>query len=307
MSSHETRMPAASAPRAPADVYHILMATDGSPASLGAVRFAAALAHRTRATVHALVLSTPYPHVSPSAFEARLPAQIDEDNRRAHLETARTQLADVPGTESWALQAAIGWPSEHIVRSAERWPASLVVVGAGEHGPLDRLLGVETALAIARHSHVPMVAVPATAFALPTHAVVGIDFTDASEAAARSAASLLGTDGLLTLLHASTLAADESDPGSMTDVYTAGAREKLDALRVRLHRETHRRVDVALVHGTIAESLLHYVAEHGADLLALGGHPMGLIDRLLLGSVRSRVLRHAPCPVLVVPPVAAME
>jgi nucleotide-binding universal stress UspA family protein len=42
-------------------------------------------------------------------------------------------------------------------------------------------------------------------------------------------------------------------------------------------------------------------AEIGVDLLVLGSRGFGPVMRLLIGSVSSRVIRKAPCPVLVVP------
>ena len=50
--------------------------------------------------------------------------------------------------------------------------------------------------------------------------------------------------------------------------------------------------------GGAAQTLVE-VAE-GADLLVVGSHGRGVIARTLLGSVSDYVVRHAPCPVLVV-------
>jgi len=41
-----------------------------------------------------------------------------------------------------------------------------------------------------------------------------------------------------------------------------------------------------------------------ADLLVIGSHGRGQVERLLLGSTTERVVQHAACPVLVVPPHA---
>jgi nucleotide-binding universal stress UspA family protein len=43
-------------------------------------------------------------------------------------------------------------------------------------------------------------------------------------------------------------------------------------------------------------------ADVGADVIVVGSHGRGAIERLLLGSVSEQVVRHAPCPVLVVRP-----
>lgn len=52
--------------------------------------------------------------------------------------------------------------------------------------------------------------------------------------------------------------------------------------------------------GDPVEKLLE-AAEMGVDLLVLGSRGFGPVMRLLIGSVSSRVIRKAPCPVLVVP------
>jgi nucleotide-binding universal stress UspA family protein len=54
------------------------------------------------------------------------------------------------------------------------------------------------------------------------------------------------------------------------------------------------------VRGDPVEKLLE-AAEMGVDLLVLGSRGFGPVMRLLIGSVSSRVIREAPCPVLVVP------
>jgi nucleotide-binding universal stress UspA family protein len=40
--------------------------------------------------------------------------------------------------------------------------------------------------------------------------------------------------------------------------------------------------------------------EIGADLVVVGSHGRGFLKQLMLGSVSEHVVRHAPCPVLVV-------
>ncbi len=41
--------------------------------------------------------------------------------------------------------------------------------------------------------------------------------------------------------------------------------------------------------------------EWGADMVVLGTHGRGGLTRLLMGSTAEAVVRHAPCPVLVIP------
>ena len=56
----------------------------------------------------------------------------------------------------------------------------------------------------------------------------------------------------------------------------------------------------ALRTGVPYREILDLVADERADLVVIGTHGRGGIDRALLGSVADRVVRLAPCPVLTV-------
>ncbi|HET9426663.1 MAG TPA: universal stress protein [Gemmatimonadaceae bacterium] len=281
--------------------YRILVGASGEPSSLGALRVAQALARRRSASVHALSVATPFPHRIPTVFNVAPPALIDEDSRRGALEQLRTQLAAVRGTRGWTMRATVGFAADSIVDAAERWPASLVIIGLGHHGFADRLIGSETAVTVAKRCKVPVLAVPPDATQLPMRAVAAIDFTDESVEAAMLAATMLGPNGQLTLIHASVLAVDEGKPGSLLDVYTSGAKMKLHEIEDRVHRRTKRRVSSVVAGGDIVERLVQYAADERCDLIALGGPEHDMLERLLAGSVRTRVLRAVGCAVLIAP------
>lgn len=54
----------------------------------------------------------------------------------------------------------------------------------------------------------------------------------------------------------------------------------------------------------IAQEILTAAARFAADLIVIGTHARTGLRRVLLGSVAEEVLRHATCPVLVVPSAA---
>lgn len=281
--------------------FRVLVATAGDEESRAAIAFTSALAPRLHATVDVLTVVVPFPHRISTGFTVAPPPVIDEDNRQAAVAEVRAQLRSVRGTGKWRLDSALGWPAETIPIAAARTRASLIVIGAGDHGFIDRLVGSETAVGIARRTHVPVLAVPAKTRGLPTNALAAVDFTDSSIASARLAARLLGTGGRLTLLHSSMFIANAPDAGSFVDVYTAGAEAKLARLADEIHHETRISVDTLVVPGQVVPTILGQVKRLKCGLLAIGGHAMSLLDRMMVGSVRAKVLRRAPCPVLIAP------
>lgn len=73
-------------------------------------------------------------------------------------------------------------------------------------------------------------------------------------------------------------------------------------------RERGRNVHIAVVEGdAVAETLVQYARDHGHDLILMSTHGRGGLSRLVFGSVAEAVVRHAPCPVLVVRPQAKGE
>lgn len=55
-----------------------------------------------------------------------------------------------------------------------------------------------------------------------------------------------------------------------------------------------------LIEGSPAREIVDFATEEGCDLIVMGTHGRGGIDRLLLGSVAERVVRGSPVPVLTV-------
>jgi nucleotide-binding universal stress UspA family protein len=86
----------------------------------------------------------------------------------------------------------------------------------------------------------------------------------------------------------------------------AGAEATVDALQrslpspVEVARLVARRSDPGRTVADVA-------AEWGADVVVVGPHRPGALARLLLGAVHERVVRHAPCAVLVTPPARGVR
>ena len=280
----------------------IVVATAGEDESRGALRVAAALAALDGAPVVALGVAAPFPHNLSARVTLRPPTSIDEQTRRDLHERIRDSLHEVSGAELWTVRAFTGTPEDLVNAAAENWNARMIVLGTGRHTRLDRIFGSETAVAVMRSARIPVLAVNKRATGLPDRAVAAVDFTDASASAAALAAQVLAPDGVLFVAHVCAFGDAKAKPGDLIDIYRAGARAKLDETVSQLRTRTKRRVDGVMLAGEPGSAIVAFARREHCDLIALGGHPMALIDRILLGSVRTRVVRDATCSVLIAPP-----
>ena len=69
----------------------------------------------------------------------------------------------------------------------------------------------------------------------------------------------------------------------------------------------HPATETVVRQGPIIDMLEREVAGWHADLLVVGSHGKGWVDRMLIGSVTERLLNHLPTSLLVVPVAAAVE
>lgn len=81
---------------------------------------------------------------------------------------------------------------------------------------------------------------------------------------------------------------------SMTTYVKDMMREVLGRLR-----SSDRTVESKMLHGRAADAIIDDARDFGADVVIVGSRGHGTIASLLLGSVSSEVVDHAPCPVLV--------
>jgi nucleotide-binding universal stress UspA family protein len=59
--------------------------------------------------------------------------------------------------------------------------------------------------------------------------------------------------------------------------------------------------DYELVKGPVVESIIEKAFSYNADVIILGAHNHGFLYRAFIGSVCSGVVKHSPCPVLIIP------
>ncbi len=143
--------------------------------------------------------------------------------------------------------------------------------------------------------------------------LVGVDFSPGSDAAVAQAMDVARRTGAsLCLFHAGVIVDDPTGiPDSMAGTAAAylkivkdqlaADRAQLEALRERI---TGQGVEVSHMIGDgFADTAIASAAgELGIDVVVIGTHGRTGLKRFLLGSVAERVVRMAPCSVLVVRP-----
>jgi nucleotide-binding universal stress UspA family protein len=84
---------------------------------------------------------------------------------------------------------------------------------------------------------------------------------------------------------------------SQAELEQAASEQLNQVVTEPLHSDRVTRVACS---GTPFVEVVRYAKEHQIDLVVMGTHGRGAIAHMLLGSVAERVVRKAPCPVLVV-------
>ena len=282
----------------------LVVATDATPESDGAVRVGLALARRdgANADVFSVVEAPPIVDLdgAPIAdLEQLVEIAVDERGTMLLAQRDRTH----PGIHDWPYELAVGARVDTIVDRARATGASYILLGLGSHGLGARVSLRETALRVIRAAELPVLAVPSDAWGVPHSALVALDFTASSEHAARAALELLGDDGTLYVAHVTPrLPIPQGDSRTWGEITKGAVTSKLEQLVRRLDPPPGVRVEYVHLHGDPAHELVAFAEQMGIDMIAAGTHGRSALGRLVLGSVSTKLVRTAKCWVLVAPP-----
>ena len=291
----------------------VLLATDGSPASAGATHVAERLATELHARVHTVVVLDTRGAPIPPPLDAAIMIADEAVGPGVHAEqeeAVRRGLAATLGHPvDWPVRMGLGTPAASIVREASRIGAAMIVMGLRRHGRTDRVLNDETTLNVIRTAPCPVLGVTPELRQLPKRILAAIDFSSASLAAASTARSLLPHGGRLVLAYVPPLVTFPPDDGEgvihslgvHAGFERAGRELGADGVTVDsvvLNRELKRQ---------IAELLVEYADTTSADLIAAGSARLSRVDRWMLGSVSTDLVRDGRYSVLVVPPAGRRD
>jgi nucleotide-binding universal stress UspA family protein len=281
----------------------VVTGVDGSRESIAALNTAAVIARDRRCPLHAITVLPPFPsyQVGPGAGENR--ENVNE--LRAALRDSELDqiMRALEPPDDWTHETVVGRPAREVAFAAECRGAELIVVGRHRHGAIDRVLGGETTLQIMRMSAIPVLAVDSDLDAVHT-VVAAVDFSPSSIRAAKTAIRLMGKSGTLYLVLVEPPA--ELLPKGFALPEEAQNPDELatwfSQLADGLGRHPGILAEPVVLSGRPVSALVQFAERVGADLIATGSHGHGRIERFLLGSVSTGLVRNATCGVLVVPP-----
>lgn len=131
--------------------------------------------------------------------------------------------------------------------------------------------------------------------------VVAVDFEDPSLKAVAFARRLAGAFGAaVTLVHAlehPAAAAAHGTPQAAVEASEDATRSRLESLL----QDFGSRSTATVAYGDPASVIVEAAQDASADLIVMGTHGRSGLERLMLGSVATRVVKDPPCAVLIVP------
>jgi nucleotide-binding universal stress UspA family protein len=180
--------------------------------------------------------------------------------------------------------------------------ARMLVVGARrDHGTVGLRLG-SVAEQVTTNARCPVAVVRPPSVPEPMDVVVGVDGSSNSDVTLRLAATeARRLDGRLVVVHAYRLPAPaEYGPNAGVDEphHRAAAEELVERALYRLGPDRDAlKIETRAVHDGAADALLE--AASAAAVLVVGARGLSGFERLRIGSVSQRVLRRAPCTVVI--------
>lgn len=218
---------------------------------------------------------------------------------RARIETA------LAGEVAWdvlhGLKVRDGWPPAALDDEVRESGAELLVLGAKHHTTLGRWLGGSTVHNVARMLRVPVLVVGSPPPAI-RRVLVAVDTSSAArptlEFAERFADLFDAELRVLYVIEPLPIIPETPpsvNPGDYERLLEEECAQKVwplvgpDAEKVTRHASAET--------GIAAEA-----ADWAADLVVVGSHGKGFVERMLVGSVTERLLNQLPSPMLLVVP-----
>ncbi len=286
---------------------NLLLLTDFSEPSEGALRFAMAIGRGYGARVHVLHVLLPEAYVDATRDLSIAAVEGQEENARMEMQRIESQLAGL-GHEAILERRTQVWPA--LREALESRAIDLVVLGTHGRTGAEKLLLGSVAEEVFRRAWVPVLTIGPGVHGEAHHAayfhriLLAMDFTPESLGALPYAISLAQRNqARLTLLHVMKQKGHRTSREQRAFEISVAEANHLLYQTVPADAELAHAPEVAVEYGDPAEKIVQFARARKADLIVLG------VRRAAreLGPARHpgqatayKVVGHAGCPVLTV-------
>jgi len=268
-----------------AKLEHILLATDGSECSEGAIREAFEIAKVCSSKLYVVSAVETNPE-----FSAHAPDLVEQAaaETREHLEAMQKRAED-EGVNCETIAHHGGDVQDHILKEAEKVEAALIVMGRRGQSSLRRLMmGSVTELVVGR-APCDVLVVPRDASMACLKILVA---TDGSEESQRGVAEAIGLakrcgSSLVAISVARKKTEGEEALNNVQWVKEFAEKEGVD-------------IETVTAIGSPYDNIVQTAKDKGVDMIVVGRKGESGIKRLLMGSVTERVIGLASCAVMVI-------
>jgi hypothetical protein len=267
-----------------AKLERLLLSTDGSEYSEGAVRESINLAKACRSKLYAVSVIETNPE-----FDALAPGLVEKmvKERKKYLEAVKSK-ASKAGVDCEIIAHQGEETYEYIVDEAAKNKVGMIIMGRyGRTGLGRAMMGSVTAKVIG-HTLCKIMVVPKDAKLTFDKILIATDGSMHSEFAANEAIDIAKRSGG-TLIVLSVARKDEN---------LATAKECVDIVKGLAEKEGIS-VEALIRKGVPHEVIVNTAAHEEVGLIVVGSHGRTGITKLLMGSVTERVIGHAKGAVLV--------
>jgi len=279
----------------------VLVGVDASPAGGLAAACGWAVAEAARVPchlVHAVREPAGLARAARDSAEHRVISERLVANAR---DTVDEMVRSVVPAAMESLEIRIGNPAWILTQAVKERSAGLLVLGGKHHSAPARWFGGSTAHHAVRTLDVPLLvaAAQSTAFA---RVLVATDLSDAAAATIMAAQAFAGLFGAtVRALHVVEPLPSIPDVGIEPDecAHLEVAEGETKASLVALGVDST--VEPVVQCGAPARTIADTAADWSADVVVVGSHGKGWIDRVLLGSTTERLLNRLPCSLLIIP------
>lgn len=295
-------------------IRNVLVPIDFSAPSLEAIEAASPLVKHFGADLHLVHVFEPdYPASSMAAIPLVVPElEVGKRIRRRLRDVAASYSVPVSREN---IRAIKGRPFEEICRVAQEIDIDLIVIATRGNTGLRHFVIGSTAERVVRYSHCPVLVVrgrdaqkkPAQV-ATFRKILVPVDFSDCSTKGLDQALALAGEfKAKLILLHSVALqyyvAADEYARYDLPLLLQQTGKVAKEQMRDLVQQTNWNGVEVetSIQIGHAGEQVCAEAGDRKTDLIVISTHGRTGFEHVLLGSTAEYVVRHASCPVLVVP------